>query len=69
MRTCYDYFYLGHRIIESFENVTSQYAQSINATINFINPSVSITAENVSIDARKLKLKLLGMHHVKIDAC
>ena len=42
---------VGHRIVESFERVTSQYAQSIppNVTVNFTNPSVSVTAEKVSI--------------------
>lgn len=44
--------YFDYRIVESFERVTSQYAQHIplNATVNFTNPSVSITAENVSIN-------------------
>jgi hypothetical protein len=42
---------LGYRIVESFERVTSQYAQSIetNTTIKFTNPSVSVMAENVRV--------------------
>lgn len=45
--------FLKYRIVESFERVTSQYAQQIppNAKENFTNPSVSIMAENVSSDA------------------
>ena len=42
---------LGYRIVDSFERVTSQYAQNIeiNSMINFTNPTVSVMAENVRI--------------------
>ena len=42
---------LGYRIVESFERVTSQYAQNIqiNSMINFSNPTVSVMAENVRL--------------------